>query len=142
MANLSFIDGTPEFFDIRDLITNAEEIAEVLNDPEEHDADDVASAQDDLDALKEILKGCGYYGKAIEDADDVVDTLNTLMDYNGVTLYRDDMMDEYAEELYGSELGDVSEEIKWAVDWEKLAEHLRQGVSYTFKVNGAEYNLL
>jgi hypothetical protein len=130
-----------DIIDISDLAELARECGEVLEDTEEYDAADREEAQGTLEALEVYCheKGYGYADKG--DADTVADALDSIAQDSDPLIDSDhftDYMRGYTEEVDSEALEALPEYIRYAIDWDDVAESLRGDYS-SYKIDGVNY---
>lgn len=127
--------------DISDLADLARECGEVLEEPEEYDAADLEESTDTLEALTAYCheKGYGYADK--NDAESVADALDSISrdpDPLIDTEHFTDFIRGYVEEVDSEALEALPDYIKYAIDWDDVAEALRVDYS-SYTLDGVEY---
>jgi hypothetical protein len=136
----------PEFqhadlINISELADLARECGEVLEDPTEYDATDLEEAQDTLTTLAVYCheKGYGYADK--DDAESVADALDSISRDSDPLIDTDhfsDFIRDYVEEVDSESLKALPDYIRYAIDWDDVAEALRPDYS-SFKLDGVDY---
>lgn len=124
---------------ISDLSTRAEECADILEDPEQYEEDDIEEAKADLKILADFVAYCNHSFDP-EDPHSIVAALDSI-GQNNDTLISDDTFEDYAQE-YVEESGmipeDLSDLIKTNIDWTGVANDLRSDFS-SVTLDGVEY---
>lgn len=142
MAELSFIDGTPDHISIDDLVTGAREVRDILEgraeygDDSDYTEDDEREAREDFEALKEILSEAGY---PTETPEDVVSALETLDSTEGPTLTERDSVEERARDLYEDDTWPSI--IAGNINWDGIVEDMLSGTTEVTINNGTYYPL-
>jgi hypothetical protein len=127
--------------DLTDLADLARECGEVLEDPEEYDAEEVSEAADTLQELAKYVWDKGYNNVKDNDADDIADALDYLSRDSNPLIDSDHFTDyirEYTEEVDREALESLPEYIRYAIDWHEVAEALQVDYS-SYKLDGVDY---
>lgn len=130
-----------DLIDISELVNLARECGEVLEEPEEYDAEDLEEATDTLTTLAVYCheKGYGYADKS--DAESVADALDSISRDSNPLIDPDhftDFIREYVEEVDSESLEALPEYLRYAIDWDDVAESLRVDYS-SYKLDGVSY---
>lgn len=131
MAELSFIEGTPDSINLDDLIKGAQEAQATLDDYEAA-PEDLDTAREDLEALVEILEQAGI----VSAPEDVADHLRSFQRESGDTWIERDSVEQYARDNYDDE--NLSNLIRSNINWEGVGEDLIAGL-YEFPINNGIY---
>lgn len=124
---------------ISDLSTAAEEAADILDDPEQYEEEDIEEAKADLKVLADFVSYCNHSFDP-EDPHSIVAALDSIGQDND-TLISEDTFEDYAQELV-SDLGlipeGLSDLISSNIDWAGVAQDLRSDYS-SVTLDGVEY---
>lgn len=124
---------------ISDLSTRAEEAADILEDPEQYEPEDIEEAKADLKTLADFVSYCNHSFDP-EDPHSIVSALDSI-GQNNDTLISDDTFEDYAQE-YVESCGmipeDLSDLIKTNIDWSGVADDLRHDYS-SVTLDGVDY---
>lgn len=132
MAELSFIEGTPDRITFDELVKGAREALSIWQD-EEIGEDERHEAELDLLALVEILDQAGIAEPAFED---VPDFIAAVQNDSTDTLIERDSVEAYARDTYDDE--NLSSLIRNNINWEGVGEDLIAGL-YEFPINNGLY---
>lgn len=132
MAELSFIEGTPDRITFDELAKGAREALSIWQD-EDSSEDEKHEAELDLLALVEILDQAGIAEPAFEDVPDFLEAVKN--DSTDVLIERDSV-EQYARDTYDDE--DLSSLIRSNINWEGVGEDLIAGL-YEFPINNGIY---
>lgn len=124
---------------ISDLSTRAEECADILEDPEQYEPEDIDEANADLKILGDFVGNCNHSYDP-EDPHSIVSALDTI-GQDEDTLISEDTFEDYAQE-YVEDCGMIpeglSDLIKTNIDWAGVATDLRSDYS-SVTLDGVDY---
>jgi hypothetical protein len=136
MAELSFIDGTPDSINIEQLLAGAREISDILADDDEvepYDADTIENARADLKSLQEILAELGY---SVETPEEVVDALESVGRETSGEFIEEGQLEQVARNRYEDE--SWSSIISSNINWQGVVDDMTEGV-YEMTINNGTY---
>jgi hypothetical protein len=136
MAELSFINGTPDSINIQQLIDGAREISDILADDDEvepYDSDTIENAREDLKSLQEILAELGY---SVETPEEVVDALGSVGRETSGEFIEEGQLEQVARNRYEDE--NWSSIISSNINWQGVVDDMTEGV-YEMTINNGTY---
>jgi len=124
---------------ISDLSTRAEECADILEDPEQYEPEDIDEANADLKILGDFVGNCNHSYDP-EDPHSIVSALDSI-GQDEDTLISEDTFEDYAQEYvedFGLIPDTLSDLIKTNIDWAGVANDLRSDFS-SVTLDGVDY---
>lgn len=128
-----------DFVSIDDLATAAREAADILDEPEEYDEDEVEDAQEAIKTLAAFVNDSSY-GCDEDNPESVVDGLEDL-GRDEDNLIAVDYFTSYAEDLC-KDIGDLPSDLPWYIaahiDWDGVASDIQLDYS-KLTLDGEDY---
>lgn len=115
----------PEYLDTRELATLCNDAVDVVDNPDDYNADELAGAYQTLSAMADAQRSLNLYGfQDVEDGGNLADNWRHVEDEIHCTLIREDGIGDYWEEKvveFGYMTQTAVDLMNYAIDWDKFA---------------------